>query len=165
MPPHRILFGSQSCVDCLAWGVVGARRCSSCTMLRHCYPGVDAECTGCGRVLALKKGFCRLCWQQAAYESKTAGGQKSTVKTGPVSTLSGKKELRGKTATLERLRVDRQLKEALDHGPDPLHLASMFGLDPKTAIRYAKNAHLLLITTTEEQHPAGSNEPKGQIDP
>jgi hypothetical protein len=30
----------------------------------------------------------------------------------------------------------------------------MFGLDPKTAIRYAENARQLLITTAEEYDPA-----------
>jgi hypothetical protein len=59
---------------------------------------------------------------------------------------SPRPDLRGQAATLERLRVDRQLQEALAHGPDPLHLAAMFGLDPKTAIRYAENARQLLIT-------------------
>ena len=49
-------------------------------------------------------------------------------------------------ATLERLRVDRQLEEALTHGPDPLHLATVFGLDDKTAIRYA-NAVLQVLET------------------
>jgi hypothetical protein len=38
-------------------------------------------------------------------------------------------------------------------GPDPLHLATMFGLDPKTAIRYAENARQLLITAAEEHDP------------
>jgi hypothetical protein len=78
-----------------------------------------------------------------------------------VSTLWGKKELRGKAATLERLRIDRQLQEGLDHGPDPLHLAAVFGLDPKTAIRYAESARLLLTTIAEEQDPASSTEPRG----
>ena len=32
----------------------------------------------------------------------------------------------------------------------------MSGLDPKTAIRYAENPQLLLITAAEEQDPAGS---------
>ncbi len=40
-----------------------------------------------------------------------------------------KTKLRGQAATLERLRVDWQLEEALAHGPDPLHLAAAFGLD------------------------------------
>jgi integrase len=88
--------------------------------------------------------------------------QNTAMGTGPVATLWGKHELRGRAATLERLRVDRQLEEALAHGPDPLHLATVFGLDPKTAIRYAENARVLLVTTTEEQDPAGSHEPKGR---
>ena len=32
----------------------------------------------------------------------------------------------------------------------------MFGLDPKTAIRYAENARQLLITAAEEHDPATS---------
>lgn len=42
--------------------------------------------------------------------------------------------MRGQDATLERLRVDRQLEEALTHGPDLLH-AEAFRLDEKTAMR------------------------------
>ena len=77
--------------------------------------------------------------------------------TGPVSTIFfAKTALRGQAATLERLRVDRQLQEALACGPDPLHLAAMFGLDPKTAIRYAENARQLLITAARNMTPATS---------
>lgn len=57
--------------------------------------------------------------------------------------------LNRQTATLERLRIDRQLEEALNHGPDPLHLAVVFGLDPKTAIRYASSARQLLEAQIE----------------
>ncbi len=92
--------------------------------------------------------------------------QHSAMGTGPVSTIYfAKTKLRGQAATLERLRVDRQLEEALAHGPDPLHLAAVFGLDPKTAIRYAENARLLLTTRADEQDPASSTEPKGQNHP
>jgi integrase len=62
--------------------------------------------------------------------------------------------LRGQDATLERLRVDRQLEEALTHGPDPLHLAEVFGLDEKTAMRYADSARALLEQAAE-QTPEG----------
>ncbi|KJY40593.1 hypothetical protein VR46_27005 [Streptomyces sp. NRRL S-444] len=48
--------------------------------------------------------------------------------------------MRGQDATLERLRADRQLEEALTHGPDLLHLTQAFGLDEKTALRYADSA-------------------------
>lgn len=71
---------------------------------------------------------------------------------------------RGLTATLERLRADRQLEEALTHGPDPLHLAAVFGLDDTTAIRYAAIARQLLQATAE-QHDLGSREPKGHNPP
>ncbi|GAA0275126.1 hypothetical protein GCM10010302_10970 [Streptomyces polychromogenes] len=57
---------------------------------------------------------------------------------------------RGQDATLERLRVDRQLEEALTHGPDPLHLAEVFGLDGKTAMRYADSTRALLEQAAEQ---------------
>jgi hypothetical protein len=41
----------------------------------------------------------------------------------------------------------------------------VFGLDPKTAIRYADNARALLVTTAEEQDPTSPHEPKGQNGP
>jgi hypothetical protein len=78
--------------------------------------------------------------------------QQSAMGIGPVSRFFfAQQALRGQAATLERLRVDRQLEEALARGPDPLHLAAVFGLDPKTAIRYAENARQLLRTAAEEQ--------------
>jgi hypothetical protein len=47
--------------------------------------------------------------------------QMSANGTGPVSTIYfAKTALRGQAATLERLRVDRQLQEALACGPGPL---------------------------------------------
>jgi integrase len=58
--------------------------------------------------------------------------------------------MRGQDATLERLRVDRQLEEALTRGPDPLHLAEVFGLDEKTAMRYADSARALLHQAAEQ---------------
>jgi integrase len=46
--------------------------------------------------------------------------------TGPVS-HAWLRSLRGLPATLDRLRIDRQLEEALTCGADPLHLAVVFG--------------------------------------
>jgi integrase len=66
---------------------------------------------------------------------------------------------RGLTATLERLRMDRQLEEALTHDADPMHLAAVFGIDDTTAIRYAAIARTLLATPAE-QHDPDSREPK-----
>ena len=74
--------------------------------------------------------------------------------TAPVSRTWGDAALRGHAATIEALRVDRQLEEALATGADPLHLASTFGLDPGTAVRYASSARQLLQTAAEQQNPA-----------
>jgi hypothetical protein len=71
--------------------------------------------------------------------------------------------LRCHTATLQRLRVDRQLKEALTYGPDPLRLAAVFGLDAKTAIRYAESARQLLETQTEQHIAESSPRTQSQI--
>ena len=67
---------------------------------------------------------------------------------------------RGLTATLERLRVDRQLEEALTCGADPLHLAAVFGIDDTTAIKYAAIARQLQESAAEQQAPSSSREPK-----
>jgi len=75
--------------------------------------------------------------------------------TGPVSRTWVNATLRGHAATIEALRVDRQLEEAMATGADPLHLAATFGLDPGTAVRYASTARHLLQTTAEQQDPAG----------
>ncbi|MDP8961945.1 MAG: hypothetical protein M3N32_10065 [Actinomycetota bacterium] len=82
--------------------------------------------------------------------------QQSAMETGPVSRPWMTDAFRGLAATLERLRVDRQLDEALARGPDPLHLAAVFGLDDKTTIRYAQAARQLL-TSTAEQDPASDS--------
>ncbi|MEV0705926.1 integrase, partial [Saccharopolyspora sp. NPDC050389] len=75
--------------------------------------------------------------------------QRTALETGPVSAFWLKAAFRGHEATLERLRVDRQLEEALTHGADPLHLAVVFGLDEKTALRYATAARALLESPLE----------------
>ncbi|MEU9139999.1 hypothetical protein AB0D33_29270 [Streptomyces sp. NPDC048404] len=59
----------------------------------------------------------------------------------------------GQDATLERLRVDGHLEEALIHGPDPLHLAEVFGLDEKSTTRYADAARALLDQAAEQHLP------------
>ncbi|WP_219824201.1 integrase [Actinokineospora auranticolor] len=74
--------------------------------------------------------------------------KESALRYGPVSAV-WMRELRGLTANLERLRIDRQLEEAMTTGPDPLHLAMLFGISETTAIRYANNARQLLETPHE----------------
>ncbi len=75
--------------------------------------------------------------------------------TGPASRTWVNSALRGHAATIEALRADRQLEEALATGADPLHLAATFGLDPGTAVRYASSARQLLQTPAEQPNPAG----------
>jgi integrase len=91
--------------------------------------------------------------------------QQTAMTTRPVSEnwLTG--TCRGLTATLERLRADRQLEEALTCGADPLHLAAVFGIDDTTAIRYATIARQLLQDAAGQHQPARSREPKGQNSP
>ena len=79
--------------------------------------------------------------------------------TGPASRTWVNSALRGHAATIEALRADRQLEEALATGADPLHLAATFGLDPGTAVRYASSARQLLQTPAE-QHEPGRNPPE-----
>ncbi|OJF12357.1 hypothetical protein BG844_21280 [Couchioplanes caeruleus subsp. caeruleus] len=88
--------------------------------------------------------------------------QQTATETGPVSTFWTKKALRGHAATLEGLRRDRQLEEALTHGGDPLHLAAVFGIDAKTAIRYATTARRLLESAAEHHDTGGSPRTQGR---
>lgn len=64
--------------------------------------------------------------------------------TQPISDTFLKDLFRGSGITLDRLRMDRNLEEALAYGPDPLHLAALFGISDATAIRYTNQARLLL---------------------
>jgi integrase len=73
---------------------------------------------------------------------------------GPVSGYWLNDTFRGQHATLDRLRMDRQLEEALTHRADPLHLALVFGIDEKTAIRYANSARQLIATAVEGDTPS-----------
>jgi integrase len=74
----------------------------------------------------------------------------TAMTTRPVSENWLTSPFRGLGTTLEQLRVDRQLDEALTAGPDPLHLASVFGIDDETAIRYAAAARHLLASAAED---------------
>jgi hypothetical protein len=62
----------------------------------------------------------------------------------PVSDYTITQLFGGLKATLGKLSVDRQLEEAITHGPDPLHLAAVFGLSHGTAFRYSEAARKLL---------------------
>lgn len=72
----------------------------------------------------------------------------------PVSHMWIRRTIIRTPATLEQLRIDRQLEEALACGADPLHLAAVFGMAEDTAVRYARNARQLLHEVHDE--PSGS---------
>ena len=54
-----------SCPDCLSWGAsYGSQSyCRACYDFTRRYD--RGQCAGCRRVIAVKKGHCRLCWLQA----------------------------------------------------------------------------------------------------
>ena len=79
----------------------------------------------------------------------------TALRLSPVSASWISLTLQGLTATLERLRIDRQLEEALTHRADPLHLANVFNITETTAIRYAASARQLL-EEPHQTHPSGS---------
>jgi integrase len=90
-------------------------------------------------------------WPNTANPHLLINGQ-TAPGTGPVSP-EWLTSLRGLPATLDRLRIDQQLEEALTHGADPLHLAAIFGIDDSTAIRYAASARQLLTRPHENEPP------------
>ena len=61
----------------------------------------------------------------------------------PVSEYWLEQPLRPLGVTLKQISMDRQLEEALNHGPDALHLAVVFGIGERTAMRYADAARKL----------------------
>ena len=83
---------------------------------------------------------------------------RTAVGLGPVSVSWVGLALRGLPATIERLRIDRQLEEAIASNGDPLHLASVFEISATTAIRYATNARQLVC----EDHDPPVTSPRTQ---
>jgi hypothetical protein len=63
--PIRAGTPAGSCRDCLSWGPsYGSQSyCRACYDFTRRYD--RGECAGCRRVIAVKKGHCRLCWLQA----------------------------------------------------------------------------------------------------
>jgi hypothetical protein len=73
----------------------------------------------------------------------------------PVSEYWLASRLRDLPATLRGLREDRILEEARASGGDPLHLAVMFGLTAKPALRYANTVLPGLTATGAGHEPIG----------
>lgn len=78
----------------------------------------------------------------------------SALGTGPVSAdYLDKHQLRG--ISLDHIRRDRILHEALATGADPLHLALVFNIDHTNAMAYANAARKLLTSPTEQPTTPG----------
>lgn len=69
---------------------------------------------------------------------------KTVLGTGPVSGPFVRFSLGRNGFSIDRIRADRILHEALTAGPDPLHLTLVFNIEHSTALRYATIAEHLL---------------------
>ncbi len=106
------------------------------------------------RLLVEWLDFRRQNWPNTA-NSHLLISRTTAVRLGPVSAPGITRALRGLPGTIEHLRIDRQLEEALASGADPLHLSVVFGIADATAVRYANSARQLL-ERPHESPPAGS---------
>jgi hypothetical protein len=80
---------------------------------------------------------------------------KTVLGTGPVSGPFVRFSLGRNGFSIDRIRADRILHEALTAGPDPLHLTLVFNIEHSTALRYATVAEHLL---SDELEAAGATE-------
>ncbi len=73
--------------------------------------------------------------------------------TSPVSAYFLKRQFTLHGVSLDRVRADRVLGEALASGADPLHLTAIFDLSETTAVKYATLARQLLAVGGHEKTP------------
>jgi len=79
---------------------------------------------------------------------------RKTAHTGePVSRFWMNRMFRDLPVTVDQLRDDRIVEEALARRADPLHLAAVFGFGPRTGLRYAQAARDLDESKATEKHP------------
>jgi len=94
-------------------------------------------------------GYRRATWPDTANRHVLVS-RISALGTGPVSAdYLDKHQLRG--ISLEQIRRDRILHEALATGADPLHLALVFNIDHTNAMAYANAARNLLTGPAEQE--------------
>jgi hypothetical protein len=108
----RAATPTGSCPDCLSWGAsYGSQSyCRACYDFTRRYD--RSECAGCRRVIAVKKGHCRLCWLQAGI---TAAGRRRL--TAGDFTGSGYWQL--SLAGMSRLGGTGPARQAPPQGPAP----------------------------------------------
>jgi integrase len=75
---------------------------------------------------------------------------RTVLDTGPVSGPFVRFSLGRNGFSIDRIRADRILHEALTAGPDPLHLSLVFNIDHSTALRYSTVAEHLLSNELED---------------
>jgi len=75
---------------------------------------------------------------------------KTVLSTGPVSGPFVRFSLGRNGFSIDRIRADRILHEALTAGADPLHLSLIFNIDHSTALRYTTIAEHLLSDELEQ---------------
>jgi integrase len=93
-------------------------------------------------------GYRRATWPNTANRHVLIS-RVSALGTGPVSAdYLGKHQLRG--MSLDHIRRDRILQEALATGADPLHLSLVFNIDHTNAMTYANAARNLLSSPAEQ---------------
>jgi integrase len=78
--------------------------------------------------------------------------QRTAHDTRPVTSYYLSHLFKGHGISLDRMRSDRWLEEALSRGPDPLHLAAVFGISTSTAMRYARAARSILESEQRNEH-------------
>jgi integrase len=112
-----------------------------------------AELTG--RVLRAWLDHRRATWPHTPNRHVLIAGR-TALGTGPISEVHLRSHLGQHGFTIDRIRADRILHEALSAGPDPLHLALVFNLSHSTASRYTALAQQLLDdgeSTALPSHP------------
>jgi integrase len=75
---------------------------------------------------------------------------KTTHGTGPISQQFVTLRMNHTGCSVDRIRKDRILHEALTGGPDPLHLSLVFGISHSTAARYTAVAEHLLADELDQ---------------
>jgi integrase len=155
--PHARVFVALAAVHAARNGAIRAMQLDDIDLANRCLTIAGHtrpldELTG--RALLAWLDYRRERWPNTANHHLLIN-TRTALHLNPVSAAWVMQTLRGLTGTLERLRMDRQLEEALTHRADPLHLAAVFGITDATAIRYADSARQLLEEPHETQ-PLGS---------
>ena len=122
-----------SCPDCLSWGAsYGSQSyCRACYDFTRRYG--RGQCAGCRRVIAVKKGHCRLCWLQAGIAA--AGRRRSSPED---FATAGYWQL--SLAGMSRLGGTGPARQAPPDGPAPP--SARVRLDPAAAERTRRIAAL-----------------------